>query len=463
MSAPILWIAVPLALAALLFFVSDERWCGGLGGLFSLILAALALFFPTDSAHLVFGLLSVRIDSTLTLLGRQIQLTPADQLILVLAYGIGAFWFFGALAVGAARKVVPFGLAILALLVASLAVTPFLYAALLIEIAVLLAVPMLESPGRGLLRFVVYQTLAMPFILLAGFLLTGIEAGPRDFALVAQAAVILGLGFAFLLSVFPLHSWIPMLAQEAPLYRVAFLFMVFPTFHLLFALNFVDRYAWMRESPTFYLAMRLVGLISLAYAGVFAMLQRHQGRMLGYFVLAESGLSLVALSLSNHLTGLQLIFGLIVPRSLALALWALSLAVIRPAVNSFSLTDLQGAARRFPLAAAGIVLAMLSLSGVPLLAGFPLRQSLWETLAAESPLAAFWLGLSALGLWIASLRALAVLLMAPADIPWQMDESPFQRVLLALGALALFVIGIFPQWVNPLLVNLPGMFERFGK
>ncbi|GAB4502123.1 MAG: hypothetical protein Fur0035_16710 [Anaerolineales bacterium] len=463
MSAPILWIALPLALAALLLFVSDERWCGGLGGAAALILAALALFFPTDSAQRVFGLFSVRIDSTLTLLGRQIQLTPADQLMLVLAYGIGAFWFFGALAVRAARKIVPFGLAILALLVASLAVTPFLYAALLIEIAALLVVPMLATPGRGLLRFITYQTLAMPFILLAGFLLTGVEAGPRDFALVAQAAVILGIGFAFLLSVFPLHSWIPMLAQEAPLYRVAFLFMVFPTFHLLFALNFVDRYAWLRESPAFFAAMRLVGLISLVYAGIFAMLQRHQGRMLGYFVLAESGLSLVALSLSNHVTGLQLIFGLIVPRSLALALWALALAVLQPAAESLSLRDLQGAARRFPLAAAGIIFAMLSLSGVPLLAGFPLRQSLWETLAAESPLAALWLGLGGFGLWVASLRTLAALLMAPEGLPWQSGESAFQRALLALGALALFVIGIFPQWVNPLLVNLPGMFERFGK
>jgi len=466
MSAPILWIVLPLALSFFLLFVPDERWVGWLGGLTALTLAALALFFPTDSAQLVLDLFSVRIVSTLTLLGRQIQLTPADQLILVLAYGIGAFWFLGALTVGSARRVVPLGLAIVALLVASLAVKLFLYAAPLLEMAVLLSLPMLaaagESAGRGVARFWVYQSLALPFILLAGFLLSGIEAGPRDFALVAPAALLLGLGFAFLLSVFPLYAWIPMLAEEAPPYVMGFLLTVLPTFHLLFGLNFVDRYAWMRESPQFFLIIRLVGLMTLVSAGVFAMFQRHLGRMLGYFVAAEIGLSLVALSLSNHITSLQLIFGLIMPRTLALGMWALSLAVLNNATGTLSLPALKGLARRYPLAAAGTIFSMLSLSGVPLLAGFPLRQSLWEALAAESPAAALWLGISSLGLWVASLRALAVLVLA-AEMPWASAENFSQRALIGLGILSLFLIGIFPQWVNPLLVNLPGMFERFGK
>lgn len=465
MSAPLLWIALPLVVGLGLLLVGDDRWRALLGGLFSTLLAGLALLLPTDSAQrLFFGLLSVRIDSTLTLMGRQIQLTAADQMILALAYGLGAFWFFGSLTVKTNRRLVPLGLALLALLVASLAVKPFLYAAPLIEMAVLLSLLLLveagEKPGRGVLRFAAYQSLAMPFILLAGFLLEGVEAGPRDFGLVQQAALILGIGFAFLLAVFPFSVWMPMLMEEILPYLAGFLLAALPTFHLLFGLNFVDRYAWMRESATFYGFLRLVGLTTIFPAGILAFFERHQGRAAGYFVTAEIGFSLLALSLSNHLTGLQLVFGLIVPRTLALGLWMLSLAALKQADLSFS--ALQGAARRFPLAAAGIVFSMLTLSGVPLLAGFPLRQALWENLSAESPVSALLMGLATAGLWGASLRTLAVLNLQPESAPWDSQETWPQRLLILTGLVALFALGLFPQWIEPLFLNLPGLFERLA-
>ena len=67
-------------------------------------------------------------------------------------------------------------------MVASIAVEPFLFAALFIELAILLAIPMLvniqQPPARGVIRFLIYQTLAMPFILLSGWLLSGVEASP---------------------------------------------------------------------------------------------------------------------------------------------------------------------------------------------------------------------------------------------------------------------------------------------
>jgi hypothetical protein len=82
-------------------------------------------------------------------------------------------------------------------MVASIAVEPFLYAALFIEMAILLAIPMLSSiyhpPGKGIVRFLIYQTLAMPFILLAGWLLAGVEASPGDLGLTVQSAAMLGM------------------------------------------------------------------------------------------------------------------------------------------------------------------------------------------------------------------------------------------------------------------------------
>ena len=467
MNAPIVWIAAPLCLAVILLLLPGERWISYLGSLFCLILTGLAYWLPPDTA-LRLGSLSIKIDSTLAIFGRKISLSSADQVIIILVYGIGTFWFFGTLATsGGTRRIVPPGLAIIALLVASLTVEPFLYAALLIEMAVLLSIPMLaepgQKPGRGLLRFLIYQTFAMPFILFAGFLLSGVETGPADIALISQAVILLGLGFAFLLSIFPLYTWVPMLAEETLPYALGFILTIFPTFSLVFGLNFIDRYSWLRDSANLGIALRLVGLLIVVSAGAWAAFQRHIGRMFAYTAVAETGLSLLALSLPDRQAGLQIVFYLLVPRALAYGTWTISISILRSHVPDLKFSNLAGLARKYPIASAGIVLSNLALAGMPLLASFPVRQALWEKLAAQSFLSAILFGLASLGVLSAALRSLAVLTMAPQNSNWELNETWSQRIFLVLGLVALLAFGIYPQWAQPFLANLPFMFEHLGK
>jgi len=466
MTAPVVWIISPLVFAAFLLFLPRWRWVTFLGTVFSILLAGLAFWLPPDTAQRL-GPISLRIDSTLSLFGRQISLTSADQTVLILVYSVAAFWFFGTLASGNAHRIIPLGLAIIALLVASLSVQPFLYAALIIEMAVLLSVPMLvipgQKPGRGLLRFLIYQTLAMPFILFAGFLLSGVEAGPADLALIGQAAILLALGFAFLLSIFPLYTWIPLLAEEAPPYTVGFILTIIPTFSLVFGLSFIDRYSWLRDSASLLTGIRFVGLLMVVSAGLWAAFQRHVGRIFAYAAVAETGISLLALSLPDRQLGLQVLFYLLVPRALAFAVWTMSITILKNQAPDLKFTSLQGLARQFPVAAAGMILANLALAGTPLFGSFPVRQVLWEKLAVQSLPAAIWFGVASLGLWIGALRSLAVLTMAPENAKWESRENWSQRLLIGLGLLALFVFGLFPQWAQPLLASLPLMFEHLGK
>lgn len=475
MTAPLVWIGIPLALAVLLFILPRERPISYLGTLFALGLAAIAYWMPPGTAQRV-GSLSLRIEPSLSLFGRQLSLDSGDQTILILVYGMAAFWFFGTLAAGRARQVVSLGLVVIALLVASLAVRPFLYAALFVEMAVLVCVPLLASssttgggrPARGLLRFLIYQTLAMPFILLAGFLLSGVEAGPADVAQVVQASILLLMGFAFLLAVFPLNTWIPLLAEEASPYAVGFLLTMLSTFGLILALNFIDRFSWLRASAQLPFILQTAGLLTFVTAGIWAAFQRHLGRIAAYAIIAETGISLLAMSLPDRQVGLQILFYLFVPRALALGVWMVSLEIIKRRASDLRFASLQGLARQYPVAAAGVVFANLTLAGTPLLAVFPVRQALWENLAVQSIPLALWFGLSSLGLWVVALRSLAILTMLPENIPlspvgWVSRETWPQRILIGIGLFGLFLSGIFPQWAQPLFVNLPAMFEHLGK
>src|SRR5262245_35692887 len=99
MTAPLIWIVFPMAVGVLLLLLPRERLVAFLGTLVSVSLAALAVWLPPDTVQRV-GPLTLRIESTLNVFGRQIALATSEQIVLVLVYGIGAFWFFGTLAAG---------------------------------------------------------------------------------------------------------------------------------------------------------------------------------------------------------------------------------------------------------------------------------------------------------------------------------------------------------------------------
>ena len=124
MNAPIIWILFPIGLAALIWIIRDERWISVTGGAISLLLAALAARLPIDTV-VSFGSLAFRIAPTFAVLGRQLTITSAHQPLLVIIYGIVAFWFLGTIATGYARRLVSLGFVITALLVSHHAPPPF--------------------------------------------------------------------------------------------------------------------------------------------------------------------------------------------------------------------------------------------------------------------------------------------------------------------------------------------------
>jgi formate hydrogenlyase subunit 3/multisubunit Na+/H+ antiporter MnhD subunit len=445
--------------------VSNQRFQVILGGGLSLLLALIALIVPIDQA-LQIGGISLKIAPAFEILGRRLILSPADGSLLAIFYGLVAMWFIGGEVTGTAHRLVPLGLIITALLVASIAVEPFLYAAILIEMAVLLAIPLLlplnQAPGPGVMRFLIHQTLGMPFILFAGWLLAGVEASPGDLALAVQSATILGLGFSFLLALFPLYTWLPMLAEEASPYVLGFLFWVLPTITIIFGMGFLDRYSWLRTSEQLSQIMTLAGLLMVVTGGLWSAFQRHLSRQMAYAVIAETGFSLLAFSLTSE-KAVEVVFLLVIPRSLALLVWAMSLNRMKEQVEPLRFGAVQGLARTHPVTAAGLVLAHFSVAGLPLLAGFPIRLALWEGLASQSLGVAFWFLVGILGLLTGATRTLAVLVMAPQGAGWEIRERWDAGILIGVGVIGLFILGIFPQIFRPIMTNLPAMFEHLGK
>jgi len=465
MNAPTIWIVAPAFIAILLLPIRNQRALSIIGGLVTVLLAVAAQFIPIEEAFRL-GTLSIKIDSSLAVFGRVLEIKPAEGSLLAIIYGATALWFFGAEAAKTATRIVPYGLLITTFMVAAIAVEPFLFAALFIELAVLLAVPLLtrinRPPGRGIVRFLIYQTLAMPFILFSGWLLAGVEASPGDIALAIQSASMLGLGFAFLLAIFPFYTWIPTLMEEASPFVVGFLLWILPTITIIFGAGFLDRYSWLRSSPYLATTLQSAGLLMIVTGGLWAATQRHLGRIMAYSSIAETGFSILALSLDPRL-GIPILFMLIPARALGLAVWSLSLTVIKDRAETLRFGAVRGFLRSVPFASVGIILASLSTSAFPLLAGFPARLALWENLSRVSLGAALWLGIGLIGLLTSSFRTMAVLSMAEEYTSWELREDWLQGIMLGLGMIGLFILGLFPQFIQYFLSDLPTMFERLGR
>lgn len=462
MNAPMLWIVLPLAAAGVLFLLRRWQRLTALAGVAVALALALAARLPIGET-ITLGPLSFTLEAPLVVLGRRLVLLPGDRGLLAMSYLLTAFWLAGSGAAGAGAMFVPLALGVNVLLVAALAVEPFLYAALIIELAALLCVPLLSPPGqgvsRGVLRFLTFQTFGLPFILITGRLLEGVETAPTDAALAARAGALLGLGFVFLLGIFPFHTWIPMLSETVLPYRAAYVFSALPLMIGVLGLGFLDRFGWLRDETTLYTLLRVAGELMIITGGVWAAFQRHLGRMLGFAVMVEIGFSLLAVQPG---AGLTHFFALLGPRVAALGTWALALSLLGRAAGGLRFREVQGLARRMPLAAAAAILANFSIAGLPLLAGFPARLALWEQISSTAPAALLWTFLGCAGLFIGAFRTIAVLVMGETEEPWSRSESRAGLFFLSVGVAALLLMGLLPHWFLPVAQSLGQAFTHLG-
>jgi len=464
MSAPVIWIGIPLvfSLGVILLRIRQPLANYLLMGL-SALLALVALVMPINTI-VDFGLFSVEISSTLDFFGRKFVLDASDGYLLILIYSLALFWFVGGFIIGSNPNFIPLGLGIISLFVAAIAVEPFLYAALLIEMAVLLSIPIFITPGRilgqGVLRYLIFQTLALPFILLAGWAMARVEVNPANAEFLQQAILLLGLGFAFWLAIFPFYSWIPLLVEEVNPYVSGFILTIAPSFVLLLMLDFLDAFSWLRDYPYLLQILRYSGVLMVATGGIWAVFQKNIARLFGYGVIIENGFSLLSLSLLNQ-TGLQIFILSFIPRTLALALWAFALSVINKK-HSADFQSNKGLLRKLPFASLALIFASFTISGMPLLAAFPNRQVLLEFIARDSLFIALWMVLGSMGFLLSSLRILSNFASSDQNT-WEIGENRAQIFILSMGGLGLIFMGIFPSWVMPQMLTLLEKYQHLWR
>lgn len=175
-------------------------------------------------------------------------------------------------------------------------------------------------------------------------------------------------GLAFKVAVFPFQVWAPDVYEGAPVPTTAFLAVGSKAAGVVLLVRLLGVVVPELAQRWEGLLMAVAG-VSILYGSLCAIPQRSLKRLLGYSSIANGGFVVVGLSAVSKAGAAAVLFylaGYLV--TLMAAFLVVGLVVQR--IGSDDLTALSGLHRRSPLLAAALAFAMVSLAGVPPLAGF---------------------------------------------------------------------------------------------
>jgi len=264
------------------------------------------------------------------------------------------------------------------------------------------------------------------------------------------------LGLAFKIAAFPLQIWAPDVYQGAPAPTTAFLAVGSKAagFVLLLRVLF---HAVPAITATWTPLFIAISMITILYGNLCAIPQRSIKRLLGYSSIAHAGYLLLgvaamAANITNPVPGGSAILYYL-GGYLFTVLGAFTvLCLVLRRVDSDDVTALAGLNQRSPLLATAMTLAMVSLAGIPPLAGFFGKFLLFKAALEQGSVnpAFYWLvGVAVVGVVI-SLYYYGGIIRAIYWSTEPADLSPFAvslpiRLTLYVCIAGMLYLGLFPS------------------
>lgn len=200
--------------------------------------------------------------------------------------------------------------------------------------------------------------------------------------LVLAAVALLLVGFGFKIAAVPFHVWSPDAYEGAPTAITAFMAVgVKAAAFAAFARVFLDGFADI--APTWEALLWGLAVLTMTVGNVTAVVQTNVKRMLAYSSVAHAGYLLIGFVVGGPAGGSAMLFYVATYSMMTLGAFAVLIAVGRAERPAESLDDLAGLGFRSPLVALAMSVFMLSLAGVPPLAGFAGKFYLFRAAIAD--------------------------------------------------------------------------------
>jgi NADH-quinone oxidoreductase subunit N len=255
------------------------------------------------------------------------------------------------------------------------------------------------------------------------------------------------VGFGFKVAAVPFHMWTPDAYEGAPTPITAFMAVgvklaAFAGFLRIFMANLG---AISTEWTT---VLWILAVLTMTAGNVVALVQNNIKRMLAYSAIAHAGYVIVGMAAgSGHGAGGAILYYLLAYAFTNLGAFAVVVALDRGAEAHDEIADYRGLARDHPGLAAAMALCLLSLTGIPPLAGFVAKFYIF---AAALNAGLVWLVVIAVLNSVVSayyyVGVIVAMYMQEGGVAVeQMSRRPGLLISVAVGVAGVIALGVYPQ------------------
>jgi len=285
----------------------------------------------------------------------------------------------------------------------------------------------------------------------------GADPAMQPLALLGIGLLIVGFGFKVASA--PFHMWTPDVYEGAPTSVTAFMAVAvkaaaFAAFARIFFLAFpAMKVDWN-------MLIWVLAVATMTIGNIAAIAQTNIKRMLAYSSIAHAGYLLVALVAANQLGAVSLLYYLLAYTLMNVGAFGVVILVGRKKDSYLNIYDYCGLGAQHPVLAASMALFMFALAGIPPTAGFVGKFYIFSAAVQAGYI---WLAIIGVMNSLVSvfyyLRITVLMYMQPAEADLgPVAFAPAPTVVVALTALGVLWIGIFPGFLYNLAVNSVKIF-----
>jgi len=258
------------------------------------------------------------------------------------------------------------------------------------------------------------------------------------------------VGFGFKISAFPFHFWAPDVYEGAPTPITGFLSTASKAAGFVVILRVLVAIFTPSATPDWINMLAIVSVLTMTVGNVLALVQKNIKRLLAYSSIAHAGYILIGVVAISQLGLTSVVFYLVAYLITNLAAFGI-VVTFSQVVGSDEISAYSGLSRRKPWLALAMLVAFLSLAGMPPLAGFVAKIFVF---AAAVKVGLIWLAFvgvlnSIVGLYYYLTVLKYVYLFRSDDEDKPLPISRSYAIALSILIFGIILVGtLFGPWFN---------------
>jgi NADH-quinone oxidoreductase subunit N len=271
------------------------------------------------------------------------------------------------------------------------------------------------------------------------------NGGVASEPLLLMGVVLLIIGLGFKVAAVPFHMWAPDVYQGAPTPVTAFM-AVGPKAASLAAFYRIFSEAIPQLSPSWEILLCVVSVITMFVGNLGAIMQTNIKRLLAFSSVAHVGYLIIAIIAKNSLSSSALMFYMLTYAFMIFGTFGIVILLGRKGDENLEIENYSGLAYKHPVLALSMTIFLLSLGGLPPLAGFVAKFFVFSAALKEGFLILVIIAVlnSAVSLYY-YLKVIVFMYMKDPVKEFDITLSPMTLFVIAISIFGTIQLGIFPD------------------